>query len=550
MPSSKHARYKRTYRDFHADDDDYAEDSDSLTSNDFVRRKKLVHSSLVEIDLDSWQDLSQRLEAVRSYLLINFGEIGCILPDPMMFQRIPAYNADENIESDYLSDVENLSESTDPTGLKRLIAVERLNGRMERSRQYLRNRVVAYWTIRSVTSRMLDQALSADPEFHKIEVSDPIALYQLIKKIVMTRHTEKNKSRSVERPVATPMMIDQNFPIQRTTSPQIMYGALMYVTHGTSHTFLITVTLPLGIILVAGIDSISTPVLRNTVNRMFGVFVSRGIQIAQFVSDNEKGLSSLFGDSNPLNIEMVTSGLGEYANRIEAVIRVVKDAVRRSCFYVPFILSHEMFKLLVVSVTKRINFFDMVTPGRETSPFHGLMGRKVDGIHDVGPAIFTYCEIKDRCSDDFNVNRTVEVLYVHPHQTGEGTHLFLRLDNQQLVTAKHYREVPVTAEVIAHVNAWSDPRKVHHYTVPRFICHGQEVLSNDDDNNDDDVFDQDENANENEDDFDDIEDDTIVHPVSEQNNSITSTIRTHNSVSHLVTALVNVIDSNSDDVMY
>ena len=546
MPSSKHARFKRTYRDYHADDDDYAEDADSLTSNDFLHRKKLAHSSLVEIDLDSWQDLSERLEAVRSYLLINFGEIGCILPDPMMFQHIPAYNADENIESDYLSDVENLSESTDPTGLKRLIAVERLNGRMERSRQYLRNRVVAYWTIRSVTSRMLDQALSADPEFHKIEASDPIALYQLIKKIVMTRHSEIN--RSIDRPVATPMMINQNFAIQRTTSPQVMYGALMYVTHGTSHTFLITVTLPLGIILVAGIDSISTPVLRNTVNRMFGVFVSRGIQIAQFVSDNEKGLSSLFGDNNPLNIEMVTSGLGEYANRIEAVIRVVKDAVRRSCFYVPFILSHEMFKLLVVSVTKRINFFDMVTPGRETSPFHGLMGRKIDGIHDVGSAIFTYCEIKDRSNDDLIVKRTVEVLYVHPHQTGEGTHLFLRLDNRQLVTAKHYREVPVTAAIIAHVNAWSDPRKVHHYTVPRFIYHGQEVLSNDDDDNDDDIS-QGDYENENEDVIDENED-RFIEPASEQNNPTYTSERTHHSTGYLVVTPLNVIEDFTGGVNF
>ena len=573
MPQSKHARAKRA-RDYNADyDDGDAKDADgshrelatdSLTTSDFSHGKKLVHASLVEIGLDSWLDLSERFGAVRNYLLIHFGEIGSILPDPMMRLRIPVYNADKNVESDYLCDVEGLSESSDPTGLKRLIAVERLNGRMERNRQYLRNRIAAYWTIRSVTSRMLDQVLSADPEFNKIEENDPIALHELIRKVLMTRHTETTNQ--IERPLATAISSIQNIPNQKAIPPQIMYGALMYVTHGTPHIFLITVTHPLGIILVAGVDNVSTPVLRNAVNKMFGAFVSRGIQIAQFVSDNEKGLSSLFGDKNPLNVDMVTSGLGEYANRIETAIRTVKESVIRSCFYVPFILSHQMFKLLVVSVAKKTDFLDTVAPGRDVSPLHGLIGHRVDGVHDTGSAIFTYCEIKDRLNGGTNANRTVQVLYVQPHQTGEGTHLFLRLDNRQLVTAKYYREMPVTAEIIAHVNAWSDPGKVHHYTVPRFIHHGQEVFGNDDDNNDDDEDDfghdgndyedenenEDDNENEDEDEVDEGEDNSFLRPVSEHNNPIPTPALTHHTVGHLTVAAtpLNVIDDITDTFMY
>jgi hypothetical protein len=567
MPQSKHARAKRS-RDYNADyDDGDAKDADgshrglatdSLTTNDFSHGKKLVHASLVEIGLDSWLDLSERFGALRNYLLIHFGEIGSILPDPMMRLRIPVYNADKNVESDYLCDVEGLSESSDPTGLKRLIAVERLNGRMERNRQYLRNRIAAYWTIRSVTSRMLDQVLSADPEFNKIEENDPIALHELIRKVLMTRHTETTNK--IERPIATAISSIQNIPNQRTIPAQIMYGALMYVTHGTSHIFLITVTHPLGIILVAGVENVSTPVLRNAVNKMFGAFVSRGIQIAQFVSDNEKGLSSLFGDKNSLNVDMVTSGLGEYANRIETAIHTIKEAVIRSCFYVPFILSHQMFKLLVVSVAKKTDFLDNIAPGRDVSPLHGLIGLRVDGVHDTGSAIFTHCEIKDRLNCDTNANRTVQVLYVQPHQPNEGTHLFLRLDNRQLVTSKYYREMPVTAEVVSHVNAWSDPGKVHHYTVPCFIYHGKEVFSNDDDEDDfgndsNDFEDENENDNENEDEDreDEGEDNSFLRPVSEQNNPTPiPTPAPHHTVGLLVgTATpLNVIDDITDPFTY
>ena len=555
MPQEKNARTKRVHRRQHEDGDDDENGAnsscndlatDSRTPDDFLRGKKLVHSSLVEIRLDSWYDLAERFGAVRNYLLINFGEIGHILPDPMR-QSIPVYKADNNAEFDYLRDVGELSESTDPFGVKRLIAVDRLNGRMERNRQYLKDRIVAYWTIRSVTSRMLDQALSADPAFLLIEESDPIALYQLINKILMISHTET--ATLVNRPVATPAPSIQNIPNHRSTPatpPQIMYGALMHVTHGTPHTFLITVTHPIGIILVAGVENLSTPALRNSLNRTLGVFLSRGIQIAQFVSDNEKGLSSLFGDNRPPNVEMVTSGLGDYTNRIEAAIRTVKEEVRRSCFYVPFLLSHQMFKLLVVSVSKKTNLFDMLTPARDITPFHALMGRKIDALLDVGSAIFIYCEIKDRVGGALNAKRTVGALYIHPHQTGEGTHLFLRLDNRQLVTAKHYREVPVTAEIIAHVNAWSDPSKVHHYTVPRFIYHGQEVLSNDDDDNDDDISQCDY---ENEDVMDENED-RFIDPVSEQNNPTYTSERTHHSTGYLVATPLNVIEDFTGGVNF
>ena len=573
MPRQKHARSKRTHRGHDDDDDGDGDDAnkrsnshselvaDSPTRNDFLHGKKLVHASLLEIHLDSWQDLPERFGAVRNYLLINLGEIGDIIPDPIMRQRIPAYKVDENVESDYLCEVEDLSESADPTGLKRLIAVDRLNVRMERNRQYLKDRVVAYWTIRSVTSRMLDQVLSADPEFHKIEENDPITLCELIKRILMDRHIETINH--IERPSATSISSVQNIPSPRIKPPQIMYGALMHVTHGTAQTFLITVTHPLGVILVAGVDDTSAPSLRNAVNRMLGAFVSRGIKVAQFVSDNEKGLSSLFGDKNPLNIDMVTSGVGEYSNRIESAIRTVKEAVIRSCFYVPFILSHQMFKLLVVSVSKKTN---LAPTGRDISPFHGLMGRKAHAIHDIGSAIFKYCEIKGRQDGGTNVKRTVGVLYIQPHQTGEGTHLFLRLDNRQLVTAKYYREMPVTAEIIAHVNAWSDPGKVHHYTVPRFIHHGQEVFGNDDDNNDDDEDDfghdgndyedenenEDDNENEDEDEVDEGEDNSFLRPVSEHNNPIPTPALTHHTVGHLTVAAtpLNVIDDITDMFMY
>ena len=61
---------------------------------------------------------------------------------------------------------------------------------------------------------------------------------------------------------------------------------------------------------------------------MFGTLASRGQRIAQFTSDNEKGIGQLARDMTAMKVQVTTVGPGQHNDTIERLIRRLKETIR------------------------------------------------------------------------------------------------------------------------------------------------------------------------------------------------------------------------------
>ena len=105
---------------------------------------------------------------------------------------------------------------------------------------------------------------------------------------------------------------------RRRFEPQSLHCDIFYVNKGA---YLLSVTTPLGYVLISPLTSVATPVLRSAVRKMFGTYGQHGIDITQFSSDNEKGIIALFGDMSGMSVSQVTVGPGKHDHLAERIIR-------------------------------------------------------------------------------------------------------------------------------------------------------------------------------------------------------------------------------------
>ena len=94
----------------------------------------------------------------------------------------------------------------------------------------------------------------------------------------------------------------QNVPRRRTFEPQAMHCDLMFVNKVP---VLVSLINPAGILQVACLSGVSTPVLRSAIRKMFGTLGQRNIDVVSFTSDNEKGIAALFGDMGAMAVEVI-----------------------------------------------------------------------------------------------------------------------------------------------------------------------------------------------------------------------------------------------------
>jgi hypothetical protein len=58
------------------------------------------------------------------------------------------------------------------------------------------------------------------------------------------------------------------------------------------------------------------------------------MSVVKFTSDNERGLTALFGDMEGMGVQVVvTVGAGQHAHIIERTIRTFKEVIRTSYYY-------------------------------------------------------------------------------------------------------------------------------------------------------------------------------------------------------------------------
>ena len=96
-------------------------------------------------------------------------------------------------------------------------------------------------------------------------------------------------------------------PSLRSLSAQHMHCDIMFVN---KQPFLVSITHPIGMVLVEHIANFTTVAIRPALRKMFGAFGSRHIKITMFTSDNERGISALAGDMSGMGVEVISVGPG------------------------------------------------------------------------------------------------------------------------------------------------------------------------------------------------------------------------------------------------
>ena len=268
----------------------------------------------------------------------------------------------------------------------------------------------------------------------------------------------------------------------RAFDEQHMHCDLMYVN---KQAFLVSITHPVGLMLVSSVDQVSAPVLRQSLRRMFGTLGAKGIRVTQFTSDNERGITALFGDMNAMGVSVVTVGPGQHAHTIERAIRTLKETMRSAIFSLPYLLPDALMPHLVLSSAKKLLLFPSASTRTDrVSPFEAFFGRKADAARDIGPPFGSYCQVSSRTMSSGMEARTIGCLYLEPKMNGTGTHSFMRLDNKAVISANHYVVLPIPDIVTTLVNGWASKNKVHTSLDPAFTFHDVDITLDADDADD------------------------------------------------------------------
>ena len=275
-----------------------------------------------------------------------------------------------------------------------------------------------------------------------------------------------------------PMPPPQTPATRRSFDEQHMHCDIMFINR---QGYLVSITHPLGIVLVANVENLTTPTLRQSIRRMFGTIGSRRITIVRFTSDNERGIASLVSDMNAMGVEVVTVGPGQHDHIIERMIRHLKETIRSTIFSLPYLVPDILMPHLVLSAAKKLLLFPSSTRSDRISPFEAFFGRKADARKDIGPPFGSYCQVTSRVLSNGMEPRTIGCLYLEPTMNGTGTHKFLRLDNRSVISANHFTVLPISTPVTVTVNGWASKNKVHTSQDPVFTFHDRDITGEVDD---------------------------------------------------------------------
>ena len=272
---------------------------------------------------------------------------------------------------------------------------------------------------------------------------------------------------------ARPSPPPQLAPSLRSLSAQHMHCDIMFVN---KQPFLVSITHPIGMVLVEYIPNLTAVALRPAMRKMFGAFGSRRIKITMFTSDNEKGIAALAGDMGGMGVEVITVGPGQHDHTIERMIRHLKETIRATKYSLPFLVPDFMMTIMVVLCGNKLNLFPSTSTRTDNiTPLEAFTNRKMDLKLDTGEPTFSYCHVHDRTMSNGMAPRTMGCLYAGPRVNGTGTHMFINLANKAVLFANHYVVLPIPPIVITTVNGWASTNKIHTVVDPIFTYRDRDI---------------------------------------------------------------------------
>ena len=228
---------------------------------------------------------------------------------------------------------------------------------------------------------------------------------------------------------------------------QTMYGDVMYVR---KKAFLITVSMPLGLVLVTPIQNTVSETLGYAVQEQVNTLRSRGFSPRIAYLDGQPGFSALVG--NIPGVEIDTGGAGDHVDRVDERIRRVKEMIRSVHSGLPWQLPNMMIKDLVKYCVSRINLKRPNNSTAEESPRVAFTGRKPNFIKELSIGFGDYCEVYQNNvkSNDACQDRTVPCIALWPAGNATGSWWMLNTKTNKRMRSSNWTKL-VTNDMIIRV---------------------------------------------------------------------------------------------------
>jgi hypothetical protein len=175
------------------------------------------------------------------------------------------------------------------------------------------------------------------------------------------------------------------------TTELTMLCDLMFVEGDRSF---VSVTLPLGLLMVSPIPDKTVDSVRYALNQQIREYRARDFAINTIWSDREGGILKLKADLQDTGIKCESASTKKHVPGIEVRIRVIKERCRAVLNTLPFLLPRSLLKHLVAYAVSRINMIPTTTIRSDgVSPREAFTGRRVDYKIDLRIAFGTCVQI-------------------------------------------------------------------------------------------------------------------------------------------------------------
>ena len=223
--------------------------------------------------------------------------------------------------------------------------------------------------------------------------------------------------------------------------------------------FLITVTMPLGLILVSDLKGRRTAAaVRDALWTQLARYAAEGFRITTLLVDGEGAIVPITPLIERRGIRVNTTAAGQHVHHVERRIRVVKERCRGIINTLPFQLSTSLIKWLVFYVVSRLNLMPSSTSVSRISPREAFTGRKTDYNRDCRVIFGQYCQVDvpDGPSKNSMKTRTEGAIALLPTGNLQGSVKFLSLATGMVVSRESWTALPMPLDVVNRLNEMSN----------------------------------------------------------------------------------------------
>ena len=224
--------------------------------------------------------------------------------------------------------------------------------------------------------------------------------------------------------------------------------------------FLVVIADPLGLTLVRWLRSRTSGVLAESLAAIVNELTSHGFRPTALQSDGEGGLAAIVPTINALGMVFNPAGPEQHVPVVENKIKQIKERVRAILSTLPFNLPAFLLRWLVLYCVNRLNMCPSSTRVDPTSPRELFLQRKIDFALDLRICFGDYVQAHTVNTIRNSMTPRVDgAIALTPLGNAQGSVKFYCLATGGIITRDHWTVVPLTDNIIAHMNELANSLK-------------------------------------------------------------------------------------------